>query len=146
MKSFFSLLIIVTVIIPTFLCAQNNKDTASKNSILVNDTAVFEKVEVEASFPGGDIAWRRYLEKTLSDFNPADYGSSNGKWTVIVQFVVDKEGNISDVKALTHFGHNMEEKVVQIIKRGPRWNPATLYGKPVKAYRKQPVTFMVSGL
>src|SRR5262249_30826974 len=44
----------------------------------------------------------------------------------------------------TDFGHGMEEKVVEIIKKGPKWAPAIQNGKNVKAYRKQPVTFLVT--
>jgi len=57
--------------------------------------------------------------------------------------VVDKEGNITDVKALTNNGYGMEEEVVRLIKKGPQWQPASQHGRMVKAYRKQPVTFMI---
>jgi protein TonB len=39
----------------------------------------------------------------------------------------------------------MEEEVVRIIKKGPKWKPAVQNGKLVNAYRRQPVTFVVSG-
>ena len=58
-------------------------------------------------------------------------------------FVVDKEGNISDVRPLTKHGYGMEKEVVRVISKGPRWNPAVQDGRMVKAYRKQPITFQV---
>lgn len=110
-----------------------------------DENKIFEKVEIDASFPGGDAAWKRYLEKNLSGFNPADNGAPEGSYTVYVQFVVDKEGNISDVKAMTNYGYGMEDEAMKVIKKGPKWNPPIQNGRPVKAYRKQPITFVVQG-
>ncbi len=108
-----------------------------------DENKIFEKVEIEASFPGGDNAWRKYLTRSLSGFNPADNGAPAGTYTTYVQFVVDKEGNISDVKPLTNFGYGMEDEAVKVIKKGPKWTPAIQNGRKVKAYRKQPITFVV---
>jgi protein TonB len=58
---------------------------------------------------------------------------------------VDKEGNISDVRGLTSRGYGMEEEAVRVIKKGPAWVPAIQNGRKVKAYRKQPITFVVTG-
>ena len=62
---------------------------------------------------------------------PVDNGAPEGTYTVYVQFVVDKEGNISDVKALTNHGYGMEEEAVRVIKKGPNWTPAIQNGRPV---------------
>lgn len=108
-----------------------------------DENKIFEKVEIEATFPGGDAAWKRYLERNLSNFNPADNGAPAGTYTVYVQFVVDKEGAISDVRALTNYGYGMEDQAVKVIKKGPPWTAAIQNGRKVKAYRKQPITFVV---
>lgn len=105
--------------------------------------SVFRKVEIEASFPGGDRLWRSYLERNCNAQIPSDNYAPPGAYTVIVQFIVDKNGDISDVRALTKHGFGMEEEVVRLISKGPKWQPAILNGKPVKAYRKQPLTFQV---
>ncbi|MCC7402514.1 MAG: energy transducer TonB [Chitinophagaceae bacterium] len=104
---------------------------------------IIEIVEIEAKFPGGDAAWRKYLVRNLSGFDPADHGAPAGTYTTVVQFVVDKEGNISDVKPLTNLGYGMEEEAVKVIQNGPKWDPAIQNGRKVKAYRKQPITFVV---
>jgi protein TonB len=107
---------------------------------------IFEKVEIEASFPGGVEKWKRYLERTLSDVNPADEGAPDGIYTTLIQFVVDVDGNISDVIPLTSHGYGMEEIAIKAIKKGPKWNPAIQNGRQVKAYRKQSITFQVNTL
>jgi periplasmic protein TonB len=104
---------------------------------------VYNKVEIDARFPGGDKEWRKYLERTLNAATPVDRGAPAGTYTVVVQFVVDKEGNISDVKALTNHGYGMEAEVIRVIRKGPKWEPAMQNERMVKAYRKQPVTFQV---
>lgn len=109
-----------------------------------DENKVFEKVEVEASFPGGEREWRKYLERNLDANTPVDNGAPEGSYTVVVQFIVDKEGNISDVRALTNHGYGMEAEATKIIKKGPKWVAAIQNGRQVKAYRKQPITFVVA--
>jgi len=105
---------------------------------------IFSKVEIEAAFPGGDAAWRRYLEKNLMNFNPADNGAPDGMYTVRVRFIVDKQGNIDSVTALSHYGYGMEEIAIRVIKKGPKWTPAIMNGHNVKAFRTQPISFLVT--
>lgn len=109
-----------------------------------NYDQTFTKVEIEASFPGGEGQWRKFLERNLNPSTPVDNGAPAGTYTVVVQFIVDKEGNVSDVKALTSHGYGMEDEAVKVIKRGPKWTPAVQNGRQVKAYRKQPITFVVT--
>jgi len=110
-----------------------------------DENKIFDKVEIEASFPGGESKWRQYLERNCNGQIASDNGAPEGTYTTIVQFVVDKEGNISDVRALTSQGYGMEGEAVRVIKKGPNWKPAVQNGRNVKAYRKQPITFVVTG-
>lgn len=110
-----------------------------------DENKIFDKVEIEAKFPGGDAKWRQYLERNCNAQVATDAGAPEGTYTTVVQFVVDKEGNISDVKAMTNHGYGMEGEAVRVIKKGPNWTPAVQNGRAVKAYRKQPITFQVTG-
>lgn len=107
------------------------------------DSVIFEKVETEAAFPGGEAAWRVYLEKNLNPAVPVNNGAKAGTYTVWIQFVVDKNGKVSDIKALSNHGYGMEAEVMRIIRKSPAWKPAMQFGRSVKAYRKQPVTFSI---
>jgi protein TonB len=102
---------------------------------------IFERVEIEAEFPGGINKWRQYLERNLR----VDSDIPEGTYAVLIQFVVDRDGNISDVIALTDHGYGMEDEAKRVIKRGPKWNPAIQNGREVKAYRKQLITFQIGG-
>jgi protein TonB len=109
-----------------------------------DENKIFEKVEIEASFKGGEGAWKKYLERNLNPNVPVDNGAPEGTYTVYVQFVVSKDGSISDVKALTSHGYGMEQEAIKVIKKGPAWVPAVQNGRSVNAYRKQPITFQVT--
>lgn len=103
---------------------------------------VFQKVEIEASYPGGDKAWTRYIQREISRY--MDELQDDGKaGTCVVQFIVDREGNISEVEALTMKGTKLAEICVNAIRKGPKWIPAEQNGRKVKAYRRQPVTFRI---
>ena len=65
-----------------------------------------------------------------------------GLYPVIVQFVVGKDGSVTGIKALTKNGYGTKEEVIRIIEKPGKWTPAIVNGRPVNAYRKQPVTFL----
>ncbi|MDQ3683671.1 MAG: hypothetical protein M3352_11480, partial [Bacteroidota bacterium] len=108
----FTVLLLVTVV---FTCALSPtaarsiyflspvRDTlpvAAVNQLVVDDK-IFEKVETEASFEGGEKAWISFLQTNLRAEIPAKKKAPVGLYQVFIQFVVDKEGKISDIKALT---------------------------------------------
>ena len=104
---------------------------------------IFTKVEVEAGFPGGDAAWRNYLQKNLNTEVPADNGAGEGTYTVIVKFVVSKDGSLSDITCESDPGFGVCEEAKRVIKRTKNWTPAIQNGRNVNAYRRQPITFLV---
>lgn len=108
-----------------------------------DENKIFNKVEVEAAFPGGEQAWVRYLRKNLDPNVPIDNGAPEGTYQVIIRFIVSKEGAISDVQSETSHGYGMEQEAMKIIRKGPKWTPALQNGRNVNAYRRQPITFVV---
>ena len=122
---------------------------SSANNILRDtlpeiETVKFDKVEREAYYPGGDNAWRNFLQQTLHADVPAKKNAPAGTYTVVIQFVVEKDGSLSEYKALTNHGFGMEAEVLRVIKKSSKWVPAEQNGRIVRAYRKQPVTFQVA--
>lgn len=105
-----------------------------------DENTVFTKVEVEASFPGGDAAWSRFVQREVEKHidELTDDGRSG---TCEVQFIVDKDGNVSNVEALTMKGTKLAEVAVNAIRKGPKWIPAIQNGRQVKAWRRQKITF-----
>lgn len=108
-----------------------------------DENKIFNKVEVEAGFPGGDAAWRNYLQKNLNPEVPVENGAGEGTYTVIVKFVVSKDGSLSDVTCESDPGHGMCAEAIRVIKKTRNWTPAIQNGRNVNAYRRQPITFQV---
>jgi len=104
----------------------------------------FTSVQVEAKFPGGQDAWRKYLERNLNNQTPADNGAAPGNYTVTVSFLVDKNGNISQVQALNDPGYGCAQEAVRVIQKGPKWTPAIQNGRNVIYRQKQNITFQVT--
>jgi protein TonB len=101
---------------------------------------IFMKVEVESQFPGGAQAWLRFLNKTLRYPDDAMNNEITGR--VIVRFIVDKEGNVSDVEAVSGPEQGgLREEAVRVIKKSGKWTPAMQNGRNVKSYKQQPVSF-----
>lgn len=98
----------------------------------------FTKVEIESSYPGGTGAWQRYLYKTLR--YPQDAIDNEVQGAVVVQFIVDKAGVVSDVEAISG-PQELRDEAVRVIKRSGKWTPAIQNGRKVKSYKKQPIVF-----
>ncbi len=100
--------------------------------------------QIPAEFPGGVYSWIRYLERSLDGDLPKRKGAPIGKYAVIVRFLVDKEGNLSDVKAETDPGYGTAEEAVRVLKNGPKWVPAKQNGVNVPFIHRQAIVFVIS--
>ena len=98
----------------------------------------FVSVQIESEYPGGIAAWMRYLTKSLHYPDAAQSAEVQGD--VLVQFIVDKEGNVSYVQAVSG-PDELREEAVRVIRKSGRWTPAIQNGRTVKSYKKQPVKF-----
>lgn len=105
---------------------------------------IFTVVQIPAEFPGGLPAWAKYLERNLNRDLPVENGAPPGKYTVVVSFIVAKDGTISDVVAENDPGYGTKNEAVRVITRGPKWKPAVQNGRNVIYRHKQSITFMVS--
>ena len=139
------------VILATVLSISFNAISQTTDSSKNDKTKVFTKVEKEAKFPGGAQGWRRYLESNLN----ADLATKciklkknqkEAQQTVAVQFIVDKEGNISNVEVRNpaEVHPKLAKEAVRVIKEGPRWIPAEQNGRKVIYQAFQYITFQVS--
>jgi hypothetical protein len=117
-------------------------DIETKESYDKNE--IFTVVQIPAEFPGGLPGWAKYLERNLNRDLPVDKGAPPGKYTVIVSFIIDRNGNLSEVKAENDPGYGTAEEAVRVIKTGPLWKPAFQNRKSVIYQHRQSITFMVS--
>lgn len=112
--------------------------------VINTEPEIFTSVEIDAAFPGGLAAWKKYLEKNLDPETAMTNGAAAGIYKVMIRFVVDVNGIISDVVSETNTGYGLDAEAVKIIRKGPKWEPAMQNGKKVKAYRRQSISFVVA--
>ena len=129
-----------------FFAATLNAIAQAQNTVTVQQVEtdpLFVKVEKPAEFNGGKRMFARYVERHLDQSVPKQMGAPAGVYEVKVEFIVDREGNISNVKAVTDHGYEMEFTAEKLIKKGPKWIPAKQNGKVVRSLHQVSVTFTV---
>jgi protein TonB len=104
------------------------------------DDKIWRSVEIESFYPAGMPAWLRFVSKNFRV--PEEAINNNAGGTVIVQFVVDKEGNVSDVHAVEG-PKELRAEAERVIKKSGKWTPAIQNGAKVNSYKRQPITVVV---
>ena len=95
--------------------------------------------ETQPSFPGGIDAFYRYLGETVEYPKPAIRRGVSGK--VFVEFVVDKDGSLSQLRVAKGIGAGCDEEALRVIRNSPRWNPGKQRGRAVRVRMVVPITF-----
>ena len=103
---------------------------------------VFEKVEVNAHT--NQNAWNEHISKKTQLADSILKNIPAGTYKVNVQFIIDKHGNIGQVKAKNDPGYGLAKKAVGVISsyKGT-WQPANQCGRNVNTYKEQPVIFII---
>lgn len=96
-------------------------------------------VEQQAAFPGGQAELMKFLAANLR--YPADAQERGAEGRVIVKFVVDSEGTISDAQILRGVDPSIDREALRVVKLMPKWQPGKNNGKPVSSYFTIPITF-----
>lgn len=105
----------------------------------VEEEVIFTVVETSADFPGGTQARMKFLKDNLK--YPQQARETGTQGTVYVTFVVEKDGTVSDVKAMKGIGAGCDEEAVRVIKAMPKWTPAKHNGKIVRMQYILPFKF-----
>ncbi len=100
---------------------------------------VFDVVDVIPSFPGGDKELMDYIHKGI--VYPESCLKNKKQGRVLVSFVVEKNGSLSDLKILRSVDSELDKEAVRLIKSMPKWTPAIKDGKYVRCKYTMPVTF-----
>jgi len=67
-----------------------------------------------------------------------------GTYTVQVRFLVERDGSVADVSIVgSDPGYGLGKAAMDVIKKGPKWNPGIQNGKQVRSYHTQPITFVI---
>ena len=106
-----------------------------------NDNTIknIDSVDEKPSFPGGESAMKSYLNSNVKYPAAAQENGIQGR--VIVQFIIEKDGSISDVKISRSVDPSLDREALRVVKAMPKWNPGKLNGTVVRVKSEVPVAF-----
>ena len=119
------------------------KVVASAPQTVVSDDQTFSVVEQMPEYPGGMRAGLEFMARNLRYPTKAQEVGKQGR--VIVQFVVRKDGSLSDFKVLRPVDPWLDAEAIRVISTMPKWKPGMQDRKPVSVKFTLPVTFMLEG-
>ena len=103
------------------------------------ENKVFDVVEVMPSFPGGQGALMQWLNKNIKYPVVAEENGIQGR--VVVTFVVEKDGSITDVNVVKSVDPSLDKEAQRVVKSMPKWIPGKQNGSAVRVKYTVPVTF-----
>lgn len=107
--------------------------------VVENPNQIYEAVEVSPSYPGGLNAFRTFVGRNYSLNVDRDL-----KGKVLVQFVVEKDGSLTDIKVIRDIGHGSGAEAVRVLKRAQKWNPGIQNGRAVRVRYTLPIDINIS--
>lgn len=103
------------------------------------NTVVFEVVDEMPSYPGGMAAMKEYIRKNFK--YPAKIHEQEIQGRVIVQFIVEKDGTLSNMKVLRSLDPILDTEALRVLSGMPKWNPGKQKGQTVRVKYAVPVPF-----
>lgn len=114
-----------------------------QNTTEADDDQLFSFVEKMPEYPGGIPALSAFLSNNIH--YPEEAINKNITGTVLVEFVVEKDGSVSNVKAKLPLFPACDAEAVRVISMMPKWTPGEVAGKPVRVSYNIPIKFQLQG-
>jgi protein TonB len=111
------------------------KDQEVTESVGANH--IFEAVEVQPQPPGGMAAFLKYIGSTYQ--YPAQAEAQGVSGRVILTFVVERDGSLTDIKIVRDLKYGTGEEAVRVLKRAQKWSPGVQNGRPVRVQFTLPI-------
>ena len=105
----------------------------------IEEAEIFTVVEEMPEFPGGMAKLAEYLAKNIKYPQLARESGIQGR--VFINFVVENDGSVTNVKVMRSLGGGCDEEAVRVVKSMPKWKPGKQRGKPVRVSYNLPVNF-----
>ena len=119
---------VITIDVPT-----GNADKDAE--IVDNNVYSSAGIEVQPEFPGGAAGFSRYVQKNYR----TPEVESDLKGRVFVEFVVEKDGSLTDIKVIRDLGFGTGAEAVRMLKNAPRWKPGVQNGKSIRVRYTQAI-------
>lgn len=119
------------------------QDTLQKKSRSSDTLAHLEKFIIMSEYPGGDSAWKKYVNHTLH--YPDDAVNNMIQGDVVVKFKIDEEGNTSDFQVVSGPKKGgLREEAIRVIRESGKWIPEVMNGKNVASFRSEKLSWKIS--
>ena len=116
-----------------------NSDT---KQVTEDSNEIFTAVEHPAEFPGGIEKFYTYLQNTMK--YPAVARENNVQGKVFLQFVVEKDGSLTDIKVVRGIGRGCDQEAMRVLKASPKWKPGEQNGRVVRSTYTVPINFTLA--
>lgn len=103
---------------------------------------IFQIVEEPADFKGGMNAFYKFVQSNLK--YPSQARRMNVQGRVYVQFVIERDGTLTDIQVMKGIGAGCDEEAIRVVKMSPPWNPGKQRGKAVRERRVLPIYFQLN--
>ncbi|WP_396170486.1 energy transducer TonB [Flavobacterium sp.] len=127
----------IILLILVFCAFQNAQSQTDSSKAQPNeDNSIYNSggIEVKPEFKGGLNKFYEYIAK---NYRSPDVPGLKGK--LLISFVVEKDGSITDIKVLKDIGYGSGEEAIRILKNCPKWSPAEQNGKTVRCQFMLPI-------
>jgi len=114
------------------LYAQSGADTSK----------IFEIVEVLPEYPGGQDSMMKFISSNVQ--YPEEALNAEIQGTVVIQFIIEKDGSISNIKVVRDVGGGLGEEAARVVGMMPAWKPGMQLGEPVRVKIAAPVRFRLT--
>lgn len=125
-----------------------DEDTDIVQKVMVKEEEILEeeiflKAETMPSFMGGDLSvFRNWVQKQITYPAIAEENGIQGK--VVLQFVVEKDGRLTNIKVLSSPDRALTEEAMRVLKLSPKWSPGMQRNQPVRISYTLPVEFRIT--
>jgi TonB family protein len=125
----------------TILREKNGKKVLVVTATEPTGEEVFEITEIQPKPAGGMEGWMNYLAESLKYPEEAKEGGIEG--TVVMAFIVNSDGTISNIETLRGIGGGCDQEAMRVIQNAPKWTPGQLGGKAVRVRMRLPLRFIL---
>ena len=123
----------------TILREKNGKKVLVVTATEPTGEEVFEITEIQPKPAGGMEGWMNYLAESLK--YPEEAKERGIEGTVVMAFIVNSDGTISDIETLRGIGGGCDQEAMRVIQNAPKWTPGQLGGKAVRVRMRLPLQF-----
>lgn len=108
------------------------------------DDAVYQVASESARFPGEGNEKEKIMKFITENLKyPAAAKAAGVQGRVIVKFIVERDGSLSNISVVKPLGHGCSEEAIRLVKSMPKWQPAKNDGKAVRVSQMLPIPFQL---